>query len=66
MARPEPTDKGGRPLRYAHRLSERLVMLTTIDEREALTALAAEERMSMSELLRECVQAKYPKIFKSK
>jgi hypothetical protein len=46
------------------KVTERLVLLLTPAEMEAFSELAAKERLPKAVLVRDALEAKYPKIFK--
>lgn len=52
-----------RPLKGEEPLTERLSAMFSIRERDALEAIRIEKRWTMSTLVREAIEVRYPEIF---
>jgi hypothetical protein len=56
--------KIGRPMRGEEKLEGRIQAVVTVEEKAALEAIAREKRWSMTSLIRDVLEEKYPQAFK--
>ena len=53
-----------RPLKGEEPLTERLSAMFSVNERDALERIRQEKRWTMSTLVREAIEVRYPEVFK--
>ncbi len=56
----------GRPPKKDQKMTERIIALFTVDERDRLMKIVDEKRLSISVVVREAIEKAYPEVFKEK